>query len=306
MDKFQAIRAFREVALQGGFAAAARQLNISTPSVSRLVSELEADLGTRLFNRTTRSVSLTEEGERFLRRGVGLFDELEAVSVEIRDRQQHPRGHLRISSVVAFGQERLAPAIVGFMTKYPYVTVDLHISNRTVDLVEEHFDLAIRIGGMDGLENSNLKSRKIFSQEQIFVATPEYLSRKGRPENLDEVLDHIVAKQISGSWGRVNEFRKGNERIVFQLPDAFVVNSPIAARNAVLTGECLGLLADYLVEHLIADGRLVRVLPNYATAEQPIFAIFAHRNYMPAKIRAFIDYIAEAAGQSDLAHMISH
>ena len=111
MDRFQAIRAFREVARQGGFAAAARALHCSTPTVSRLISELEADLGVRLLMRSTRSVRLTEEGERFLRRGAALVDELEAVTEEIRERKTMPRGHLRISSVVALGQEMVAPAL---------------------------------------------------------------------------------------------------------------------------------------------------------------------------------------------------
>jgi len=293
MDRFQAIQTFREVARQGGFAAAARALNSSTPSVSRLISELENDLGVRLFSRSTRKVGLTEEGEQFLRRGVVLLDELEAVSEEIRERKSEPRGRLRISSVVAFGQERIASAIPGFMEKHPEVEVELEISNRKVDLVQEHFDLAIRIGGAEGLENSSLRARKIFSQKLVFVAAPDYVARYGAPDNLEEIVQHRVVKQISGNWGRTNELWHDGEKILCSLPESFVVNSPNAACNATLTGRTIGLLADYLVADRISEGRLVRILPGYETLDQPIYAVFVHRNFMPAKVRAFIDYIVE-------------
>ena len=296
MDRFQAIVAFREVARQGGFAAAARALNLSPPSVSRLVSELEQDLGVRLFNRSTRQIGLTEEGEDFLRLGVSLGDELDSVTEEIRSRRFEPRGLLRISTVVAFGQERVAPAIPGFMARHPRVQVFLDISNRKVDLVQEHFDLGIRVGGPDGLASSSLKARKIYGQRLIFVATPAYVAEHGRPENLADLAGHRLVKQVSGSWGVTNQLDVAGTRQTLTLPDHFVVNSPNAARNAVLSGGVIGLLGDYLVDEMLKDGRLVRLLPEAATPEQPIHAVFVHRNYMPAKVRAFIDYLVEILG----------
>lgn len=296
MDRFQAIRAFREVASQGGFAAAARAMNSSPPSVSRLISELEDDLGVRLFTRSTRSVSLTEEGEQFLRRGVALLDELDVVTEEIRERRKVPTGHLRVTSVVAFGQERIAPSIPAFMKKYPKVSVELEISNRNVDLIQEHFDLGIRIGGSGGLESSSLKVRKIYSQKLKFVATPDYVSANGTPSVLEDLNNHRVVKQISGNWGRVNELAHKGETITYSLPESFVVNSPNAARNAVLTGNAIGLIADYLINEMLSEGQLVHVLPEYETLVQPIYAVFVHKNYMPAKVRAFIDHIVETLG----------
>ncbi|MEX0347670.1 MAG: LysR substrate-binding domain-containing protein [Rhizobiaceae bacterium] len=293
MDRYHAIQTFREVARQGGFAAAGRALNISTPSVSRLVSELEGDLGVRLFNRSTRQVGLTEEGEQFLRHGVALFDELESVTDEIRQRQKQPRGHLRISSALAFGQECIAPAVPGFIKRNPKVTVELEISNRTVDLVQEHVDLSIRIGGLDGLETSSLRARKIFSQSLIFVASPEYIANHGAPDNLDQIADHLFAKQISGGWGKIHQLVSDGKKVPCDIPESFVVNSPSAARNVVMTGQAMGLLADYLVADAISVGRLKRVMPQYKTVEQPIYAVFVHKNYMPAKTRAFIDYLIE-------------
>jgi LysR family transcriptional regulator for bpeEF and oprC len=299
MVSLKAIRVFVEVAQQGGFSAASRALNISPPSVTRLVSELEAELGVRLFNRTTRALTLTEEGERFLRGGKTVIDEVDTLTNDIRQRNRQPRGRLRVSSVIAFGQEVVAPLIPGFMEQYPEVEVELDLSNRKVDLIEEHFDLAIRIGGPEGLDTSSLKARKIFSQTLIFVATPEYIRQKGQPRTLNELADHRVVKQISGAWGRTNRLNREDEVVEFSLPERYVVNSPNAARNAVLSQLAIGLLADYLVKDLIAAGKLERILPEYATLEQAIYAVFVHRNYMPAKTRAFIDFLAAKLSNLD-------
>jgi LysR family transcriptional regulator for bpeEF and oprC len=299
MVSLKAIRVFAEVAQQGGFSAASRALNISPPSVTRIVSELEAELGVRLFNRSTRALTLTEEGERFLRGGRTVIDEVDTLTNDIRQRNRQPRGRLRVSSVIAFGQEVIAPLIPGFMEQYPEVEVELDLSNRKVDLIEEHFDLAIRIGGPEGLDTSSLKARKIFSQTLIFVATPEYVQQKGQPRTLNELADHRVVKQISGAWGRTNRLNREGEVVEFSLPERYVVNSPNAARNAVLSQFAIGLLADYLVKDLIAAGRLERILPEYATLEQPIYAVFVHRNYMPAKTRAFIDFLTASLATFD-------
>ncbi len=293
MNRFYAMEVFRAVAQDSSFAAAARALNTSPPTISRVVGELEDDLGVRLFNRSTRQVSLTEEGEDLLRRGMALIDEFNAITEEIRERREVPRGHLRISSVVSFGQEHVAPSIPAFMDKHPGVTVELDISNRRVDLIQEHFDLAIRVGGADGLAASNLKARKIATQKLIFVATPDYVTKHGAPRVLADLARHKVVKHISGNWGRENTFQQNGNKVHYALPETFIVNSPTAGRNVVMTGRALGLIADYLVAPQIADGRLVRLLADYETVEQPIYAVFVHKHFMPAKVRAFLDHLIQ-------------
>ncbi len=297
MDKLHAIKVCREVARQGGFAAAARKLSISTPSVSRLVSDLEDHLGVRLFLRSTRQISLTEEGVSFLDRAGSLVDELDAVSAEIRARRSVPRGHLKISSVVAFGQEMIAPAIPGFLAGYPGVTLDLCLENREVDLIQENIDLAIRIGAHDGLAASGLMARKLASQKLIFVATPDYIRRYGAPKSLEEVAQRPTVKQVAGNWGVVNQLLNGNAQTEFRMPDTFVVNAANAAVNAVRSGHVMGLIGDYLVQDMLATGQLQRLLPDYATADQPVYAVFVHRTYMPAKLRAFIDHMVGVLGK---------
>lgn len=293
MDKLNAMRVFAEVASSGSFAAAARNLGIAPASVTRLVGELETDVDARLFNRTTRAVALTEAGETYLARVEPILNEIDDATEELRARRSRPSGRLRLTSVISFGQVVLTPLAAEFRTAFPEVKIDLHLSNRTCDLVEEHFDLAIRIGSGDGLKDSALLARRIFTQKLIFVATPAYVERHGAPNSLDDLSSHHLVKQISGTWGVANRFQIGGRDHEVRLAEDFVVNSPNAARNAILTGAVMGLQADYLVRELIKEGRLLRLLPELETAGQDIHAVYVHRKYMPAKTRCFLDFISE-------------
>ena len=297
MDMLLAMKVVGEIAHRGSFASAAAALNLSPPSVSRIVSDLEADLGVRLFNRTTRKIALTDAGSQFLRRSSAIIEEVAALREESRARHDEPRGQLRVSCVNGVGNVLLAPAIPGFLDTYNRVRVDLEISNRLVDLVHEHVDVAIRVGTGKGVVDSSLKARRIFSQKLIFVAAPDYLADHGRPETLEDLARHRVIKQVTGTWGRVNYLRRGDTTVEYSAPDNFVLNSPIAARNAALAGYGLWLGTDYFVADDIADGRLVRLLPDYETMEQPILAVYVHRTHLPAKIRVFVDYLVEVFGR---------
>lgn len=296
MNRLQAIQVCREVARQGGFAAAGRKLNISTPSVSRLVGDIEDDLGLRLFHRSTRKISLTEEGTLFLNGAAALVDELDVLCGEMRALRTEPRGHLRVNSVLAFGQEMIAPVVPGFLARYPAVTVDLEMDNRHVDLIQDGYDLAIRVGGQDGLTASGLIARKIYAQKLIFVASPEYIQRHGQPDTLEAIEQHLTVKQVVGTWGIENRLVRQGKTINYRMPGSFVVNTPTAAVNAVSSGHALGLIGDFLAAGPIARGELCRVLPDYETEDQPLYAVYAHRSYMPAKLRVFIDYLVEMLG----------
>lgn len=288
-----AMKLVGEIAHHGSFAAAAQALKLSPPSVSRIVSELEADLAVRLFNRTTRRVALTEAGEQFVRRSTAITDEVAALREEVRAEHDLPRGTLRISCVNGVGNMLLAPAVPGFLDRYPRVKVDLEISNRLVDLVHEHVDVAVRVGTGKGLVDSSLVARKVFQQKLIFVATPGYVERNGHPHTLDDLAGHRVIRQVTGTWGRVNHLSRNGQMFEYSAPDHFVLDSPIAARNAALTGYGIWLGTDYFVAGDLEAGRLVRLLPDYETVEQPILAVFAHRTHVPAKIRVFVDYLVD-------------
>jgi LysR family transcriptional regulator for bpeEF and oprC len=293
MDFLFAMRVVDAVGHHGSFAAAARAMNLSTPSVSRLVSELESHLGVRLFNRTTRRISPTESGYRFLQRSGHLLEDVESLLDETRATHRAPTGTLKVSCVNAFGIERVAPAMPEFLSRYPGIALELDISNRKVNLIDDNFDIAIRIGGDSGLEDSTLVARKIFGQRLIFVATPEYVEKNGKPKTLKALSRHRTVRQVSGNWGLVHHLARAGKVVDYQLSGAFTLNSPIAARNVVLTGYGCGLIADYLVEADIAAGRLVRLLPRYATTEQSVYAVYAHRKYVPARVRLFVEFLVE-------------
>jgi len=295
MDFIAAMRVMTEVTRLGSFTAAGQELRLSTASVSRIVADLEADLAVRLVNRTTRRLSPTDAGEEFVQRSSGILEELDALRSTVRERHEAPRGRLRISCVTAFGNDCLAPAIPGFLEEFPQLKLTLDISNRQVDLIEEHYDVAIRVGP---LRDSSLIAQKIFSQRMIFVASPEFCRRYGMPRSPDEIRNYPSVTQISGEWGRVQRFKRGTDIIEFEVPQDCVMSSPGAVRNAALTGYGYALIADFAVARDIEKNRLVRLLPDYEPIEQPLYALFAHRHYTPRKIRAFIDYLVETFGDN--------
>lgn len=297
MDLTESMRVAREVTRLGGFAAAARSLNISAPSVSRIVNDLEQDLGVRLFLRTTRRVSLTEEGAMFMQRAGQILQDIDSLRLELSETDAAPRGLLRVSSVVAFGNEVLPSVIARFRRRYPEIAVELDVSNRRVNLLEEHVDVAIRIGSAEGLEDSSMIARKIYSQTLIFVASREALELYGAPERPSDLAARPLVRFVTGRFGRTHLLvGPGGATESFDLAGQLVVNSPLAARNALLAGGYFGLVADYLVPGALAKGQLVRVLGGWSTRPQPIYAVHSDRRLMPARLRVFLEFLSEAMG----------
>ncbi|MCV9999513.1 LysR family transcriptional regulator [Pararhizobium sp. YC-54] len=280
-----------EVARRGSFTAASRHLRLSGPSVSRVIAELEVDLGIRLFNRTTRQLHLTDAGQEFVQKSTGLLEELEQMRISLRERSENPHGHLRISCVTAFGNECLAPVLPEFLRRFPQLSVSVDIGNRIVDLVGEHYDLAIRVGP---LNDSTLVAQKIATQNIIFVASPQFCEVHGMPRTIDDLAGMPSVMQVSGEWGRQHRFEQGREPIDFEVPQQFTMSSSRAVRNACLTGYGYALLAEFMVAGDIAAGRLLRLLPDYQPVEQPIYAFHAQRRHTPRKVRVLIDYLHEA------------
>lgn len=287
-----AMNVVAEIARGGSFAAAARSLNLSAPSVSRIVSDLEADLGVRLFNRSTRHVALTEEGQVFLKRGDAILEEVEALREMTRERHRVLSGRITLSSAVSFGNELLAPAVAAFLARHPDVQVQLGIANRTVDLIQEHVDIAFRVG-VGGLPDSTLKAVKVLDFRLIFVASPSYLSAHGCPTNLAELEGRPMVKLFTGSWGHVQDVQTPDGPVEYRLPEGFSVDAFRAQVGAVSAGHGLALMHDYVAAPEIAEGRLVRVLPGYQTVPQSVYAVYAHRQFMATRIRVFLDFILE-------------
>lgn len=298
MDLFLAMHVAREVSRRGNFSAAAPYLNLSPASVGRIVSDLETDLGVPLFTRTTRQMSLTSAGRQFVERSRGILEEVTLLKTQTQESHNRVQGALRVSAVQAFGTACIAPAIAAFLQKHPDIDVTLDITNRFVDLIEEPYDLAIRVGE---LPDSGLMARKIFTQRIILVAAPTYLASYGTPETIADLTGHRAVTQISGKWGQEVTFRKDGSAQPVKMPKHFEVTTPEAARRALLAGFGFGVAGDFYVADDIKAGRLVRLLPDYEPEAQSIFAIYANRRYVPAALRALLDFLAETVPKDGFA-----
>lgn len=296
MDIVEAMKVTVAVARHNSFSSASRDLRLSAASVSRIVAELEADLGVRLFNRTTRQLNLTDAGTEFVQKSVGLLEELDLMRSAVRERHETPKGRLRVSCVTAFGNECLAPAIPEFSRRFPQLDISIDFGNRLVDLIGEQFDVAIRVGP---LSDTSLIARKIFTQRIVFVASPEFCERHRPPKTLDEITSWPSVTQVSGEWGHMHRFSHDGKFIDFEVPQRLTMNSARAVRNACITGQGYSLLPDFVVAQDISENRLVRLLPDHEPVEQPILAFYAQRRHIPQKIRVFVDFLIQAFGGRD-------
>ena len=292
MDMLKAMQAVAEISYHGGFARAARAMSLSPPSITRIVAELEDDLGVRLFNRSTRRIALTPEGENFLRRSETILQEVEALRRVAKEQHASPSGKLVVTSAVAFGNELLAPILPSFQRRYPDVSLDVRIGSRSVDLIEEHVDVALRVGAGQ-LPDSSLTAVRVCNFRMIFVATPDHIERYGLPRTLDDLKDRPMVKLATGSWGHAQRLTTPDGEVDFFLTDHYSVDAHRAQLWAALNGDNCTLMHEYVAAPELKTGRLVQMLPDCQTVEQGVYALYAHRTLVPARIRVFIDYLKE-------------
>jgi len=291
MDRFNALRVFTQVVELGGFSRAAERLGLSTTAVSRQVADLEAHLQTRLLNRTTRRLSLTESGQAFYGRAVQLLQDLQEAEQEASKAAITAHGTIRLTTSLNFGTHRVAPAIAGFLARHPDVKFDVQLSDRIVDLVEEGFDLAIRIGGA-GAEN--LVARKLGETCLVPCAAPEYLAKHGTPMTPDDLARHNCFTYEYAATRNQWSFRgpDGREHTVRVRgavhSNSGDLNSALAARGAGIAFE-----PDFIVGEDVRAGRLVALLPDYPVPPAPIYAVYPTRKHLSAKVRLFVGYLVE-------------
>lgn len=291
MDRFAAVTAFVKVVEAGSFARAADRLGVSVSSVSRHVAELEAHLHARLLNRTTRRLSLTEAGRAFHERCVQLLADLEEAEEAAGAGAAVPRGTLRLTCGVAFGVAYVAPAVAAFMARHPEVRVDVDLSDRIVDLVDEGFDAAVRIGDPGG---ANLVARRVGSTRMVCCASPAYLARHGTPRAPDELAAHACLTYAYAPQGGGWPFRDadGRQRVVRVAGPAHSNNGSFLE---ALAAEGVGIAnePDFIVGALVRAGRLVPLLEAFAPAAKPISVVYASRRHLSAKVRAFADFLGQ-------------
>ena len=289
---------FTAVVDAGSFARAADAQSMSKAAVSRYVADLEKRLGVRLLHRTTRKLSLTEEGEVFSARCRDILASIEESEAELTTRATRASGVLKVSVPLSFGIKHLAPLWSDFMSAHPQVALEVSLSDRVVDLVEEGFDLAIRIAR---LPDSSLVSRKLATTRLILCASPEYLRRRGTPKHPSELAHHDVLNYTLLSMGDEWEFEGAQERVTVRVAPRMRSNNGDTCIEAALRGTGIVLQPTFLVSDHLAEKALVEVLSDYRSIELGIFAVFPTRKYVLPKVRLLIDYLSVSLSTADWA-----
>jgi len=306
MDRLMAMQVFVTVVDSGSLSAAAEQLDLSRPVVSRYVAELEDWVGARLLHRTTRRLSLTPAGNELLPRCRQMLDYSEDMRHALDAPDETPRGLLRITASTSFAQTQLIQAVVEYGRRYPGVAVDLLALDRTVNLVEERIDLAIR---MTNRLEPNLIARPLGVCRSIICATPDYLARHGLPRKVEDLalhncLTHSYVGRSLWQFDPKKKKAKSGRGASAPKPLTVAVGGSISANEvtvllqAVLAGVGIGHMPAYTVAPLVASGQLVQLLPDYEPLQLGMYGVYASRKHMPATLRTMLDFLAQRfAGQ---------
>ena len=291
MDRFLEMRAFVAVVDAGSFVRAADALGVSKTAVSRLVGDLESRLGTRLLHRTTRRLSLTPEGEVFQERCRSLLDGVEAAEAELSTRSGEAVGQLRINVPVTFGLLHLAPLWPAFMALHPRVVLDVTLADRVVDLVDEGYDLAVRIAQ---LQTSTMVSRQLTSTRLVLCASPDYLSRHGTPAHPSDIAQHSVISYTLLATGDQWAFQGPQGPVSVKVAPRMRTNSGDTCCAAALQHQGIVLQPTFLVGPHLASGALVEILPQYRSIDLGVYAVYPTRKHLTPKVRALIDFLVVA------------
>ena len=289
MDRFHELRVFIAVADHGGLAKAAAVIHSSPPAVTRTIASLEERLGVRLFDRTTRSLRLTEPGIKFLDDARRLLGDLETAEQEIAGQSNVVSGNLTITTSLTFGRAMLQPIVMDFIDANPRINVSLLLFDRVVDLIDEGFDLAVRIAN---LPDSSLVSRHVGDVRRMLVASPAYLSRRGSPKTPDDLKMHPIIGQTALMPNRELRYFKAGKPARITLPIRLEINDAHACISAAEHGKGITIALSYMMTDAIREGRLVPVLNEFRPPPVPVNLIYAQRRIVAPKIRAFIDFAA--------------
>lgn len=291
MDKTQEMASFIAVVEAGSFVAAADALGLSKAAVSRQVGDLEQRLGTRLLHRTTRRLSLTDDGQLFYARAKEVLAAIEEAEAEISSRSAEPSGLLRINAPLTFGVLHLAPLWGRFADAYPKVSLDIDLSDRIVDLVEEGYDLAVRI---TNLPSSQLVSRQLASSRMVLCASPDYIARNGVPARPRDLAVHRVIAYSYWSTRDEWSFTGPDGEVRVRTQPRIRANNGDTCRAAALAHQGIVLQPDFLVGGDLRQGTLVELLPDYASLTIGIHAVYPSRKHLPIKTRRMVDFLAAA------------
>ena len=288
------MRIFARVAEEGSFTAAAQRMNITTPAASRAVSALETYLRTRLLNRSTRRVVLTEAGQRYLLRCEQIIASVEQAEAEAADAQIRPTGRLRVHATSSFGQAYVTPAVVRYRQRYPSVSVELNVSQHVPDILDEGYDLSVQLSVAE-LPNSSLVAHRLGTLHSVLCAAPGYLGQHGVPHTVQELSRHSCFQFVSSAFTSDRWFLDGPDGTeTVKLPKAgFRINAADALAVALREGIGIGALPVSAAVSALRNGSLVRVLPDYRLQPLTAYALYPSRRYLDARMRTFVEFLRE-------------
>ena len=290
MDQLHLMKVYVSVAQEQGFAAAARQLNMSPPAVTRAISTLEDVLGVKLLNRTTRYVRATEAGLRYLDDARRILAEVQAANEAAAGINAEPRGHLAVTAPVLFGKHYVMPGIVEYLKRYPQTEVDAVFLDRVVNLLEEGMDVGIRIGE---LPDSTMRALRVGTVRLILCASPAYLKSAGIPKTPDELVTHSIISTTAGSMSHDWQFQLKGKNQTFRIHPKLTVNTNDSAITAAVEGFGITRLVSYQAAEQLKNGKLKTVLEQFEPAPLPVHILHREGRLASTKVRAFIDLMAE-------------
>lgn len=288
MDRLDAMRAFVTVVSEGAFTRAADRLDMSPQLVSKYVSQLEKHLGVRLLNRTTRQIHLTEAGASYHQRAQQVLNDIEDMECQIGDLQTEARGLLRISAPVSFAIRHMAPLLSGFQKAHPGVGIDLQLNDRKVDVVEEGFDVVLRIGH---LRSSSLIARKIAPIRMVVCAAPHYLEQNGTPRHLEDLQGHRYLRYSYIELDSGQPLHRWLQNNGQNDSNGMASNNGDVLVEAAIAGAGIALQPTFISGPAIKEGKLQVILQEYEPEPMGLYAVYAHRQLLASKVRSFIDYI---------------
>ncbi len=297
MDKLNDFTLFVRSAQTLSFSETARQLGMSPSAVSKAIQRLEERLGVRLLNRTTRSLSLTEDGSAFFDRARQILDEIEEAEAAISQAKVIPRGTLRLDLSVALGKMHILPALPQFMARYPEITLDVSLSDRNIDLIEEGIDATVRVG--TGIDN-RLILHPVGIAKFVTCAAPAYLKQHGTPKTPAALLNHRCVNFLYPQTRRFYEwgFQDKGETLQLAVPGTLRIDDAEAILNAAINGMGIVQALNYVAGSAIANGKLKPILTKYTTTvEMPIAVVYPQKRHLSAKVRAFVEFMRELVAQ---------
>ena len=291
MDTLTRMRAFIDVVEAEGFSAAARRIGRSKALLSKYVRELEDELGALLLNRTTRQFSLTEVGHTYYRRAVEIVREIDSLADTVRDSAGDVRGRIKLTAPRTFSDAPIGQSLIDFVKEHPDVALDINLDDRFVDLVEEGYDLAIRI---TRLQDSSMIARRLAPFSLKICGAPALIARTGLPEKPQDLSRMPCIVDTNGRWLSNWPFmRENGEMLSVAVSGPLEANSPLTTRAAAVAGLGFAPLPDFIAKPALEGGELVSVLDDWVPRGGGIFAVYPHRRYLPVKIRVFVDFLAQ-------------